>query len=189
MKQPWEKGFIPKPGAKVQWKGPKAPEGWVRHNSTDSIRFERHGISGFDVIVGKPGSKWRLWLNHHPILFRAPDMSMRSLEGLLAWYMVESQTREPATYHGTRTGRNKWYRGSWQNLPVQAAARAAHEEAQRLVEAYRAQGHKVSEFMDEIVIEVDAAKIGTEIHKAMETSPLFADYTALEDRVCKTLAR
>lgn len=196
MKQPWEKGFIPKPGAKVQWKGPKVPEGWVRHDSTDAIRFERDiGFWTKDLIVGLPGRKWSLWFDHRPGVFRAPDMKMNTLEGLLAWYMVESETREPVVYGGTRTGRQTtkaFVHASYQNLPVQAASRMMREGAQSMVEAYRALGFKVTQFMDEVVVEVgkgEAAAVGAAIHATMETTPLFADFKMLEERVCKTLAK
>lgn len=91
MKKPWEKGYIPKPGAKPGFKGVETPEGWTRDLRTDCVEFYRMGarLWTHDRIIGQVGKPWKLWFNHNAGVFRQPDMVMPSLKALLVWYQVE----------------------------------------------------------------------------------------------------
>lgn len=96
--KPWEKGWIPKPGAKgAVHRAP--PEGWTRIRRNDFDHYVRGGASVWeqDAIIGRPGEKWRLWLDHRPGLFRAPDAEMKSLAALLVWYKIETAARTDTT--------------------------------------------------------------------------------------------
>lgn len=111
MKNPWDRGWIPKPGHKSGDALVQAPKGWVRVTRGDGVwMFERGGetLWSRDMILGRCGEPWKLWLNHNTGVLRAPDMQMRSLKALVAWYEIETADRpkpEPFDWSKTPTGR------------------------------------------------------------------------------------
>jgi len=112
MKKPWERGYIPQPGPKPVFKNVETPEGWERGDRTDCVEFFRPSGKpgsawwGVDVIIGKVGKPWRLWINHNAGVFRQPDMAMPSLKALLVWYQVELSNCAPEPRRQvTQTGR------------------------------------------------------------------------------------
>lgn len=91
MKKPWDEGWIPPPKPIKKWEGPVTPEGWAREERTDWVGFSRPGgaLWSYDRIVGRPGKKWRLYMNCSGGVFKAPDFTSSSLEALLVWYAIE----------------------------------------------------------------------------------------------------
>lgn len=164
MKKPWERGWIPKPGHKSGDTLVQAPKGWVRVTRGDGVwMFERGGetLWSRDMILGRCGEPWKLWLDHNDDLFRAPDMQMRSLKALTAWYEIETADRpKPDMFYSARTITQR-----------RQAAKAAALGAQ-----YGMGAKRMTELM------------GT-WYGAPQNLPKNGDFTKLEERVCKTFLR
>lgn len=98
MKNPWDKGWIP-PRAKKHAVHRPAPEGWVRIRRPDCTHYVRQGSNILlqDVIIGKPGTKWSLWLDYGPDDQRPADFEAKSLAALLVWYKIETAARADTT--------------------------------------------------------------------------------------------
>lgn len=165
MKKPWDRGWIPKPGHKPGSAQVQAPKGWRSAERSDGVwEFTRRGATHWsrDVIVGRWGEPWKLWLNKSPGVFRAPDMQMRSLKALALWYEVETADRpepEPFDWSRSPTGRQ---------AAKAAALGARYGDHQLDALVYGTAG---------MLVAVDEAGV-----LDMKT----VDFTKLEGRVCKT---
>lgn len=121
-----------------------------------------------DMILGRYGEPWKLWLNRNAGVFRAPDMQMRSLKALVAWYEIETADRpepEPFDWNKTPTGRQV----------VKAVAFGAPQNIPR--------GHQLDALVygtAGMIVAVDEADV-----LDMKT----VDFAKLEERVCKTFLR
>lgn len=190
MKKPWERGWIPKPGHKSGDALVQAPKGWVRVPRADGVwMFERDGetLWSRDMILGRYGEPWKLWLNHNAGEFRAPDMQMRSLKALTVWYEIETADRpepEPFDWNKTPTGR--------QAAKAAALSAGYGMGAKRMTEVLGARygapqniprGHQLDALVygtAGMIVAVDEADV-----LDMKT----VDFTKLEERVCKTFQR
>lgn len=179
MKKPWERGWIPKPGRKSGDALVEAPKGWVRVPRTDGVwMFERNGetLWSRDMILGRYGEPWRLWLNHNAGVFRAPDMQMRSLKALVAWYEIETADRpKPFDWRKSPTGRQV----------AKAAALGARYGmgAKRMAEVLGAQYGAPQNIPKNGDVYSQLAPKDHQLD--MKT----VDFTKLEERVCKTFQR
>ena len=201
MKKPWEQGWIPKPGRKSGGALVQAPDGWARVPRDDGVwMFVRDGetLWSRDMILGRCGEPWKLWLNHDVSVFRAPDMQMRSLKALAAWYEIETADRpkpEPFDWSKSPTGRQAakaaalsahfgmgakrmtemlgTWRGAPQNIPKNGDiySQLAPKDHQLDAFVYGTAG---------MIVAVDEADV-----LDMKT----VDFTSLEERLCKTFQR
>lgn len=200
MKKPWERGWIPKPGHKSGDALVQAPKGWARVPRDDGVwMFERRGetLWSRDMILGRYGEPWKLWLNHDADVFRAPDMQMRSLKALVAWYEIETADRpEPEPFDwSSPTGRQA----------AKAAALGAHYGmgAKRMTEVLGARYGapqnipKNGDIYSQLAPkdhQLDAFVYGTAgmtvaVDEADVLDIKTVDFTILEERVCKTFLR
>lgn len=109
-KNPWDKGWIP-PRTKKHAVHRPAPEGWVRIRRSDCTHYVRQGSGVMlqDVILGKPGTKWRLWLDYGPDGRRPADFESKSLDALLMWYKLETADRQEPPLEAPTGRRSKVY--------------------------------------------------------------------------------
>lgn len=199
MKKPWERGWIPKPGRKSGDALVQAPKGWARVPRDDGVwMFERvaETLWSRDMILGRYGEPWKLWLNHNAGVFRAPDMQMRSLKALVAWYEIETADR-PKRPSG-------WYASDFKQA-AKAAALGAHYGmgAKRMTEVLGARYGapqnipKNGDIYSQLVPrghQLDALVYGTAgmivaVDEADVLDMKTVDFAKLEERACKTFLR
>lgn len=147
--------------------------------------FERDGepLWSRDMILGRYGETWKLWLNRNAGVFRAPDMQMRSLKALVAWYEIETADRpepEPFDWNKTPTGRQAAKAvafgaryGAPQNIPRNGDIYSQLVPRDHQLDAivYGTAG---------MIVAVDEADV-----LDMKT----VDFAKLEERACKTFLR
>ena len=201
MKKPWERGWIPKPGRKSGDALVQAPKGWVRVPRDDGVwMFERDGepLWSRDMILGRYGEPWKLWLNRNAGVFRAPDMQMRSLKALVAWYEIETADRpkpEPFDWNKTPTGRQaakaatlgaRYGMGAKRMAEVLGAQYGAPQNLPKNGDIY-SQLVPRDHWVDAIVYGTAGMIVAVDEADVLDIKTV--DFTSLEERVCKTFQR